>query len=285
MTGQISILTILCMFIALAGTIIIPVTLLIYFKKKGADILPFFIGCITFLLSALIIEQIFHSVILATPLGAVIQGNIIILALYGGLMAGLFEETGRFVAFKFFMKKFRSNDTNGLMYGAGHGGFEAIAIVGLTMINNIVWAVLINNGQTNLLTAGVPENMQAAVQEQIDSLIATSGGLFILSLVERVSAIALHIALSVLVWFAVKSTVKDTTVSADGQVVESETSKLTPQLYLYPLAIFFHALMDAAAVIMSRSGMNMILTEAAIAAVTLLAVFVAYRVWKRNSRQ
>ena len=70
----------------------------------------------------------------------VIRGNIWLYALYGGLMAGLFEETGRYLAFSFALKKYRAKNVNALMYGAGHGGFEAIVIVGLTMINNIVWS-------------------------------------------------------------------------------------------------------------------------------------------------
>ena len=54
-------------------------------------------------------------------------------------MAGIFEETGRFLAFKTVLRKKQGKDINALMYGAGHGGFEAAALLGITMINNIIY--------------------------------------------------------------------------------------------------------------------------------------------------
>ena len=52
--------------------------------------------------------------------------------LYGGLMAGVFEETGRYVSFKWFLKK-ETRIQDGLSYGIGHGGIEAMLIVGQCM--------------------------------------------------------------------------------------------------------------------------------------------------------
>jgi uncharacterized membrane protein YhfC len=46
-------------------------------------------------------------------------------AVLGALLAGLFEETGRFIAFKFLLKK-RTDRKTAISYGIGHGGFEAI---------------------------------------------------------------------------------------------------------------------------------------------------------------
>jgi uncharacterized membrane protein YhfC len=89
------------------------------------------------LLFAFVLEQIVHSIVLTSPAGTKIQGSIWLMALYGGLMAGLFEETGRFLAFKTILRSKRNNDANALMYGAGHGGFEAMMILGITMISNL----------------------------------------------------------------------------------------------------------------------------------------------------
>ena len=44
-------------------------------------------------------------------------------AVYGGLMAALFEETGRYSAMRFLVKPM--DFPNAFMYGAGHGGVEA----------------------------------------------------------------------------------------------------------------------------------------------------------------
>ena len=115
-------LSIVFMSVSALTGIVLPIALLIFFRKKHkTGIKPFFIGCATFIVSALIIERIFHSIILNSDIGKMIQGNIWLYGIYGGLMAGLFEETGRFVAFKTVLKKEIINDKNALMYGAGHG--------------------------------------------------------------------------------------------------------------------------------------------------------------------
>ncbi|MBQ9322755.1 MAG: YhfC family intramembrane metalloprotease, partial [Clostridia bacterium] len=78
-----------------------PIVLLFYYKKRGAQVLPFFIGCAVFVVFALILEALVHNIVLkGLPVGEKIMGNTLLYALYGGLMAGLFEETGRFLAFK-----------------------------------------------------------------------------------------------------------------------------------------------------------------------------------------
>ena len=72
--------------------ILIPIVLLIYFKKKyRAGVKSFLVGLAVMLLFAMVLEQLVHSVILGAPIGMAIQGNIWLYALYGALMAGLFE--------------------------------------------------------------------------------------------------------------------------------------------------------------------------------------------------
>lgn len=62
-------------------------------------------------------------------------------------MAGLFEETGRFLAMRYVLKKEHGNAHNALMYGAGHGGLEMFVILSLGMINNLIYSVMINLGR------------------------------------------------------------------------------------------------------------------------------------------
>lgn len=142
MNENVPTLSIVFMVISCLIAFLVPVGLLLYFRiKKKADILPFFIGCAVMLIFAFVLEQLAHSLILGSAAGIIIQKNTLLYALYGGLMAGLFEETGRFVAFKTVLKRKQEKDQNALMYGAGHGGFEAIVILGLAMINNIIYSV------------------------------------------------------------------------------------------------------------------------------------------------
>ncbi len=261
--NQVPTLSIIFMGVSAVLSAAIPAALLIYFrKKKKADILPFFIGCAVFILFALVIEGAVNSLLFSSPAGAVIQSKPLLLALVGGLMAGLFEETGRFAAFRTVLRGRRENDANSLMYGAGHGGIEAVLVLGASMITNIVFATAINSGGASLsaLTAGAPEETLKAIGQ----LAEVPSWTFLLGIVERCLAITLHIALSVIVWFGAKEPGK---------------------LWLYPLAIALHALTDAAAVFAASAGIPTFAVEGIVALCTLAAALIALAVWKKHSAQ
>ena len=262
MTGTVPALSIVFIIITCAISFGVPIALFIYLRLvKKADIYPFFAGCTVMLLFAFILESGAHSIVLSSPAGSAIRGNIWLYALYGGFMAGLFEETGRYLAFSFALKKYRAKNVNALMYGAGHGGFEAMVIVGLTMINNIVWSFMINSGRIAELTGSLSGDQLAQAQQSIGLLISTPSYHFLLGGVERLFAILLHISLSVIVWFAVKW---------EGK------------LYLYPLAILFHFAVDAAAALLSGLGVNVVVIEAVVAALTTAVALFARRLWRET---
>ena len=202
--GTVSVASMLGMVFSLVVSIGVPVVLLIViYKKKHAKISSFFIGCGIFVGSALILEQILHTIVL-TVAGTVIQGNVYLYGLYGGLAAALFEETGRFIAMKFCMKKSLDRG-NALMYGAGHGGAEAILIMGLTGINNLLTSIMINSGAMQLTMASLPNDLQETTYRQLTALWQLPAWQFYMGGVERLSAIVLQISLSVLMYAAVKT--------------------------------------------------------------------------------
>jgi len=257
--------TLSIMFMAVSALIgiAIPVALFLVFRKKYmADVLPFFIGCAVFIVFALLFESFVYQLIFATDAGKAMVNNIWVYGIFAGLMAGLFEETGRYTAFKTVLRKKRGNNRNALMYGAGHGGFEAIYLLGASMISNIVMAVTINAGMSDKLTTGVTD--PAALQRinaTIAALTGTAPTVFLVGSVERFAAVALHISLSVLVWFAAKN---------GGR-----------RFWLYPLAIMLHAFADAAAVILSQYTSNLWLLEGAVYFISACCVVIATVVWKK----
>lgn len=263
MIGTVPAISIVAMCISAVLCIAIPIVLLFIFRKKGADIPPFFVGCLVFFVFAMILEQIVHTVVLGTPAGKTIQNNLWILGIYGGLMAGLFEETGRLVAFKLPLKKFREKNVNALMYGAGHGGCEAFLIFALTMISNMVISVMINTGAIAIINAQLPADQVELFFEQVQPLTTTAPGMYFVGLIERVLAIAFHICLSVLVWFAVK---KNKTI-------------------LYVISILLHAVMDFIAVVIGRSGKPgaEYYAEAALFVFVVATAFYVRHVWKKES--
>lgn len=238
-----------------------PVILFIFFrKKKEADILPFFVGCAVMLVFALILESAVHQIVLGSSVGERILGNIWLYALYGGLMAGLFEETGRFIAFKTVLKK-QDKDVNALMYGAGHGGFEAAVLLGISMISNIAIAVMINSGSTSVLTETLSGDALTQMEAALEDMTTTAPYIFLIGIIERVFAITLQIALSVIVWTAVKN---------------------KKRWYLYPAAILIHFFVDAAAVILMHYNVPTLLIEVLVGVMAALAAVFAKNLFVKS---
>lgn len=235
---------------ALIG-IAIPVALYTIFRKKGANHLPFWIGCITFVLFVFVLEKNAFYLFMSSQVGQQIWSNTVLLAIVGGSFAGVFEEVGRYIAFKTVLRKKRANDYNGLMYGAGHGGVEAVILLSAPLISNIIFSLQHNAGQTSVL--GGPDLAQ--------QLMNTPFWMMFVGAVERMIAVTIHVSFSVMVWFAAKNSKK---------------------FWLFPLAILLHTAVDALAVILSSSGMNVWLIEGVVFVMAIMSVLLAVAVWKKN---
>jgi len=238
---------------ALSGLIglAIPVALYIIFRKKGANHLPFWIGCITFVFFVYVLERNAYVLLMKTPFWLTVNSNFWLLGIFGGFMAGFFEETGRYIMMKTVLRKKRANDYNGLMYGAGHGGIEVVLLLSVTMIQNVIYSLQMNASGTSAL-GGVDAAQQLA---------NTPFWMMFVGAIERIAAVSIHVSLSVLVWFAAK----------DGK-----------KFMLYPLAILLHLLVDAVAVIFLRLGVNVWLIEGAVYVMAIAFIFLAVAVWKKN---
>ncbi len=115
--------------------------------------------------------------------------------LFLAFTAGLFEEPARYLVLRFLGKETRG--WNGaVMFGAGHGGIEAILIVGGSAIANLF--LLLNADALLAQTRAAPAQVDA-LATQIQALQSVNIGLIGASLIERVFAIMLHIGLSVMV--------------------------------------------------------------------------------------
>ncbi len=255
--------SIVAMIFTLIVAVGLPILLCIFLRKKfRASFASFFLGCGIFVLFALVLEQVLHSIVLSA-FGNALMENIWLYALYGGLAAGIFEELGRFFAMKRVMKgKWHKLDKgNVLMYGAGHGGIEAIYLIGITYINNLVAAFMINSGA---MDAAIAATGDAAVQEgmrqSLMPLVELSPWIFVMAGFERILAVCLHIALSVIVYQAVR---------------------LSEKKYLLA-AIGLHAAVDFAAVVINKLAAVWV-----VEAVTLLFVLgisaYACMLWKKET--
>lgn len=249
--------------VSLAGTAIPVILFLILRERYEADRAPFFVGCGVFVVFALLLEGLTNSPIFKSSAGKAIQSNIWLGGVFGGLMAGVFAETGRFIAFKTLLRNNRNNDRNALMYGAGQGGFEAFYVLAFGMISNIVMSGMLNAGMADKLAAGITDEAQLAAHcASFATLTGTSPmGFLLISIVERSAAVALHLSLSVLVWFAAKNGGKCT--------------------WFYPLALLLHTTVNSAAAILSRQVASVWAVLAVIYLLSACCVVIARSVWNK----
>jgi uncharacterized membrane protein YhfC len=238
----------------IAAGLILPTVLCIWWlKTRHEKFTSVLTGAMTFLIFALVLESIVHSIVFMVFPG--IKDNVVAYMLYGALMAGIFEETGRFLAYKLVLKK-RTNRETAISYGIGHGGFEAVYILAATGINNFVYAGIINAGQfppllDQLKAAGQDTSPIESLPEQLAAFGIADIGLPIL---ERVFAVMFHIALSILVFYAVKN----------------------GKIWMYFLAVILHALLDAPAALYQQGVIGIAATEVCLALFSIVTFVIIY---------
>ena len=115
-------------------------------------------------------------------------------ALVLGLSAGLFEEFSRYAVYRWWIKDARTW-SQGLLFGAGHGGFEAILIGALSLYT---YAQLVALRGADL-SALFPADQVSLVQEQVSMYWTLPWYDSLLGAVERLFALPLHLASALLV--------------------------------------------------------------------------------------
>lgn len=254
---MVSSLSIAFMLFSTSVVFLFPLGLAIYmYKKERIAPKAILIGALVFivfqfltripLLSALSTQLWFQRLMANLLFGAV---------LIGGLTAGLFEECGRYLGFRYFLKK-ELSWKNGVAFGIGHGGIEAVSLLGLSYINNLAFSFMINNGSFDEVVSSQLGPQTAAMIK--DSLINTSPYLFLLGGVERLLTLVIQIALSLIVLYGV----------------------FNKKLIFVVYAILLHTLVNASAVILGQLGVSVWLVE-----IFVLIMSIAAFIWIKKSRE
>jgi uncharacterized membrane protein YhfC len=171
--------------------------------------------------------------------------------LFAAFTAGLFEEGGRWLAFRFVMAPEERRWRNAVMLGAGHGGLESIGIGLVSIAGLISYLVAMLVPAESLGSAA--EGMEA-VRKQFQQL---AGWEPFLGAWERLGTLCIHIALSVMVLQALRR---------------------GAQWWWYALAA--HTVVDFTTVGLLRQGTTVLgSTPAMIATEGLVAVYAALAVW------
>lgn len=171
-------------------------------RRLRGPVASFFVGFGVFILFAMVLESLLHNLLLMTSVGQKIFGNMWLYALYGGAAASIFEETGRIFAAKTFLRR-RTDGPSAYMYGAGHGGVEALFVGVVTQLSNLSLAATINAGHAGELLAPLSGAQYDAAVEQLRALCGDSA-MFFLAGYERVLALVFHICLSLLLFRGIR---------------------------------------------------------------------------------
>jgi uncharacterized membrane protein YhfC len=111
------------------------------------------------------------------------------------LTAGLFEEVGRYLGYRVFMRREDKTWPKAIMYGLGHGGLESIVLVGgMTLVGLInLWSIASGG------LAQLPEDQRALAAQQLQTLNTQPGWAALLAAWERLWTVPIQVAFSVIV--------------------------------------------------------------------------------------
>ncbi len=199
-----------CMIIIALLCTAVPFIFLGYYHiKTNAKISSFFIGMGFYALFYFGAEGVVNTILFRfCNLGVVLDRSIhpVWYAIYGAVIAGIFEELGKYIGLRFAMKK-REGKQNAFLYGVGHGGFEAIAFGSSLFMGNIVLAFMVNSlgMDAYLAKLSLSGNELAEYKSAIQQLIAVTLGEHLCQGLERVLAMVLQVSLTILVYTALKN--------------------------------------------------------------------------------
>jgi uncharacterized membrane protein YhfC len=229
--------------VSFLGMMVLPIVLWVYFTRSFKLSRKLLLaGALTFIAS-----QVLH-IPLVLGINSFLQNlPLLVNAILLGLLAGIFEETARYILFKYILKN-TTSWKEGVLVGLGHGGIEAILIgvfAAVTFVNMIVYRNI------DLSTVpSIPADQLELARQQVEAYWSAPWSMALMGFVERIFAICLHVSLSVMVLYAI----------------------VYRRTVWFWLALLWHAFVDAVAVYVGQ--------EVGILAVEgLVAVFAIISLW------
>ena len=204
---MVPITTVVACIITLLVSLVLPIVVLIGLavkNKKQGIVSAWLLGAAGFFVPQILIRLPILTVLQSQSWFAVFaQNNPFLYAFALAFTAGLFELAGRFVVAKLLEKKLTWKRSLGA--GLGHGGIEAILLIGMTYVNNLIYIAMINSGYFDTLiaqTAGLGVDVTQLELIRIQ-LVGMASSMFLLAGFERLLAMTGHLAMSVLVCYGV----------------------------------------------------------------------------------
>ena len=235
------------LFMTILAMLVIAIISFIVLKKKWQfSIKLFLVGLIGFALPVMMIEGPINALVLSS-FGHSSKWFTII---YGGFIAGLIEETTRYVVFKVLAKKRSLMSSDIVAYGFGHGLSEFILLGVMGLVTNIIVLQAVHSGQVSQLPS--------LLVSQVNQL---TGFVVVMSLFERLVALVLQVLLTAWDFLAVTK----------------------HKLSFYFGAILLHATIDFLAGAYQQGIVsNILLIEAMLVIYVLGVGLVTRQIWKKE---
>lgn len=236
-----------------------PLALGVIVRKKFAVGWKYFwFGALVFLVFQLLTRIPIVTVLQATVLMHLLLTStaftwiwLMILA----ITAGLFEEVGRYVGYRLFLRREPKTWSKAVMFGLGHGGLESMVVVGGQIVLNAINTLMLLTLNVNTL----PVAQRQTIIHLFADINAEPLWLPLLSAWERLWTLPLHVALAVIVL----------------QVFRRQ------QIVWLFLAILFHALVDfvtgAIPQVLGHSITITLLVEGIVCVFGLISVWIIWR--------
>lgn len=227
--------------------IALPIFLWVYFTRNFALSRKLILaGGLTFIAS-----QVFH-IPLVLGMKSLLQGiSLLFNAIILGLLAGIFEETARYILFKFILKNTKSWK-EGILVGLGHGGTEAVILGILAALALVNMTVYRNIDLSTVPT--IPAEQLELAKQQVAAYWSAPWYMALMGFVERVFTICLHVSLSVMVLYSI----------------------IDHKPIWFWLALLWHAFVDAVAVYVGQE-VGVLAAESMVAIFALISLWIVFR--------
>jgi len=204
---MVSTASILFCVLTLFISLILPILVLILFavrNRRQGIVSAWLLGATGFFVTQMLIRLPILTVLQSQSwFLSFAQHHIFGYAFSLAFTAGLFELAGRFAVAKLMHKKLTYHRS--LAAGLGHGSIEAMLLIGMTYVNNLIYITMINSGAFDaMVTQTAAMGADVAQLELIRTqLTATPPLMFALSGFERLLAMTGHTAMSLIVCYGV----------------------------------------------------------------------------------
>ena len=198
LTSGVSNAALAAMIMTLVLSTIIPIAAAIIVAKRWKNVFGAVIaGALTFFFMQMVLRiPILQLLLPRFGWFKAFSARPIAFLVFLSFSAALFEESGRFLAFRLLLKD-RLVYQSGIAFGIGHGGIEAMLLVGATYVNNLAFSFMLNAGKLETFLEGKLD--PATITYIGNALSTTPPDTFLAAGVERVLTMVFHVALSVMI--------------------------------------------------------------------------------------